>query len=345
MKGVLRKKFKREALMGTCRLSNHRSAKKKLSLLTCALQLPVDIARWLSGKELISLPSDYAMALVIPIRRVWPWIIALYKLLCRHLRSTLDPNVFASLFRRFVYVYKMVRSKWQTWYGKQKYAKPPSSNPGTIDKVESGDQEYEQADVDQTVVPLDDISCSLYPYGTGLQDSSRSSRILNASRSSHNLGIVSRSQNASWSSHNARSSTRSPLGGGYTFTIQPTSPRRTYSMSSPELGRPQWQAADIHDAIIQRRPTSHRTSRIFPQPRSESPVGSIELLSPGEICSLHDRRNLPTSSIEEPTELPRGVATSSQTHTEDLEIPPLNHHRIYPVVPEFFRRYEKRRRM
>ena len=283
------------------------------------------------------------MALVIPIRRVWTWIIALYKLLCRHLRPALDPNVFANLFRRFVFVYKIVRSKLQNWYGKQKYSKPPSSNPGTSDRVESGDQDYEQVDVDQTVVSLDDISCSLYPYGTGLQDSTHSSRILNASRSSHNLGIVSRSHNPSWSSQNAESSPRSPLGGGYTFTIQPTSPRRTYSMSSPELGRPPWHAADLHDAITQRRPTSHGVSRIFPQPRSESPVGSIELLSPGEICSLQDR-NRPTSSIERPTELPRG-GTSSHTHTEDLEIPALNHHRIYPVVPELFQRYEKRRRM
>jgi hypothetical protein len=280
------------------------------------------------------------MALVIPIRlgRVLPWIIALYKFLRQHLkRPTLDPNVFLSLFRRLVFVFKIVRSKWQTW---QRYSKPPSSNPGTSDRVESGDQEYEhlkEADVDQTVVPLDNISCSLYPYDTGLHDSSSSSRILNSSRSSHNLGIVSRSQNASRSSHNTGSSLRSPIGGGYTFTIQPTSPRRTYSMSSPELGRPQWHAADLHDAIIQHR---HRISQIFQQPRSDSPVGSIELLSPGEISSVHDR----TSSIEQPTELPR-VGTSSQTHTDDLEIPALDHHCINPVVPEVFQRYEKRRRM
>ena len=284
------------------------------------------------------------MSLVIPIRRVGPWIIALYKFLCRHLRPTLDPNVFAGLFRRFVFVFKIIHSKWKIWYGKQKYSKPPSSNPGTSDKVESYDQEYheealKEADVDQTVVPLDNISCSLYPYGTGLHDSARSSRILNASRSSHNL-VVSRSQNASRSSQNAEPSTRSPLGGGYTFTIQPTSPRRTYSMSSPELGRSQWHPADLHEAIIQSRP---RVSQILPPPRPGSPVGSIELLSPGEISSLHDRIR-PTCSIEQPTDLPR-VGTSSQTHTDDLEIPALNHHRIYPVVPESFRRYEKRRRM
>jgi hypothetical protein len=283
------------------------------------------------------------MALVIPIRRVWPWIIALYKRLRRHLRTTLDPNVFLTLFRRLVFVIKIVLSKWQSWYGKQRYSKPPSSNPGTSDRAESGDQEYEhlkEADVGQTIVPLDNISYSLYPYGTGLHDSSRSSRILNSSRSSHNLGIVSRSQNASRSSHNAESSTRSPIGGGYTFTIQPTSPRRTYSMSSPELGRPQWNAADLHDAIIQRRP---RISQIFQEPRSDSPVGSIELLSPGEISSAHSRHILPVYSIEQP-ELPR-TGTSSQTHTDDLEIPALNHHRIYPAVPEVFQRYEKRRRM
>ena len=283
------------------------------------------------------------MALVIPIRRVWTWIIALYKLLCRHHGPTLDgldPNVFANLFRRFVFVYKIVRSKLQNWYGKQKYSKPPFSNPGNRDRVESDDQDYEQVDVNQTVVPLDDISCSLYPYGTGLHDSSHSSRVLNASRSSHNFGIVSRSHNTSSSSENAGSSSRSSFGGGYTFTIQPTSPPRTYSMSSPELGRSPSHAADLHDAITQRRATSHGVSGTFPQFRSESP---IELLSPGEICSLHDR-NRHTSLIERPTELPRS-GTSSQTHTENLEIPALNRHRIYPVVPELFQRYEKRRRM
>lgn len=110
-------------------------------------------------------------------------------------------------------------------------------------------------------------------------------------------------------------------------------------MSSPELGRPQLHAADLHEAIIQHR---RRVSQIFQQPRSDSPVGSIELLSPGEISSVHNRI-LPASSIEQ-HELPR-TGTSSQTHTDDLEIPALNHHRIYPVVPEVFLRYEKRRRM
>ena len=282
------------------------------------------------------------MALVIPIRRVWPWINALYKFLCHHLRPTLDSNVFASLFRRFVFMFKIVHSKWRTWYGKQRYSKPPSSNPGTSDGVESGGQEYEhlkEADVEKTVISLDNISCSLYPYATGLHDSSRSSRILNASRSSHNLGIVTRSRNASRTSHNTGSSTRSPLGGGYTFTIQPTSPRRTYSMSSPELGRSQWHAAELHDDIMERR----RISQIFPQPRSDSPIGSIELFSPGEISSSRDRFR-PASSIEQPTELPQ-VGTSSQTHTDDLVIPALDYHGIYPAVPEVFQRYEKRRRM
>jgi hypothetical protein len=114
-------------------------------------------------------------------------------------------------------------------------------------------------------------------------------------------------------------------------------------MSSPELGRPR--AADLHDAIIQRRP---RTPQNFPQPRSDSPVESIELLSPGEISSSRDR--IPPASgspIDQTTELPflGAIGTSSQTHTNDLEIPVLNHHRIDPTVPENFQRYEKRRRM
>ena len=270
-------------------------------------------------KELTALPSVRAMTLAIPIRRVWRWINALYKFLFRHLRPTLNPNVFTSLFRRFVFVYKIVRIKWEAWFGKQKYLKPPSSNPGTSDMVESGDQDLKEADIDETVIPLDKISCSLYPHGTGLHNSARSSRILNASesRSSHNPDIVSRSQNASWSSQIAESSTGSPLGVGYMSTIQPTSPRRRYSMSSPELGRPQWHPVDLHDAMIQ---GPHPVSQILAQPRSGSPVESIELLSLGETYTC-------------------------QTHTDDLEIPALNHHLIYPTLPELFQRYEKRRRM
>ena len=292
-------------------------------------------------------PSDYTMDLAIPLRRVWPWINALYKFLCRHLRPTLNvglnPDVLASLFRRLVFVYKVVRLKWEGWYRKQRYSKPPSKNSGTSDMVESGNQDLKEADVDEKVVPLDNISCALYPYGTGFHGSARSSRILNASesRSSYNLDIVSRSQNASWSSQVAESTTRLPLGGGHTSTFQSTSPPRTYSVSSPDLGRPQWHPGDLHDAIIQ---GPHRVSQIFPQPRSGSPVESIELLSPGEISSLHDR-TLPRPSIEQPTtELPR-VGTSSQTDTEYLEIPALDCHNICPVIPEQFQRYEKRRRM
>ena len=88
-------------------------------------------------------------------------------------------------------------------------------------------------------------------------------------------------------------------------------------MSSPELGRPQWHPVDLHDAIIQ---GPHPVSQILAQPRSGSPVESIELLSLGETYTC-------------------------QTHTDDLEIPALNHHLIYPTLPELFQRYEKRRTM
>lgn len=281
------------------------------------------------------------MATSIPIRRIWSWLIALYKLLW-HPRPTLDPKVFTSIFRRFVVLLKIVRI---TWYGKQTYSKPPSSNQGTTssNEVRSRDQESEHLkEVDQTVVPLQNISCSLYPYGTGLHNPSRSSQMINASRSSHNLAI-SQTRYVSRSSHNVGSSdAHSPLGGRYTFTIRPTSSRR-YSMSSPELMRPH--VTDLPDAITQRRP---RIPQIFSQPRSDSPVGSVKLLSPGGISSSRDHVLPATESpIEQSIELPflEAVGTSSQAHTDDLEIPALNHHRIYPTVPEFFQRYEKRRTM
>jgi len=287
--------------------------------------------------------------MALAIQRVWSRVIALYKCLW-NLRPTLDPNVFANLFRRFVVFLKFFCSEWQTWYGKQRRSKPPSSNAGSSDGVDSGDQssehlkEADDTNVDQMVIPLDNISCSLYPYGTGLHDASRSSQMLNASRSSHNLGIIFRSRNTSGSSHNVGSNhAQSPLGGGYTFTIQPTSPRRTYSISSPELTRPR--AADLHEAIVHHP----RIPQFFPEPRSDSPVESIQLFSPGEISSLRIRTPASEPPIEQPTEMPSIVAVETSSHSHissgDLGIPALDHNRIYPVAPENFQRYEKRRRM
>ena len=286
------------------------------------------------------------MALAVRIR---PWVIALYKFLWHRTRSTLGGDVFASLFQRIIVLLNILRSKWQTCYDKQRRSKP-SSKPGTSDEVDLGHQASENTtNIDQVIVPLDNISCSMYPYGTGLHDSARSSRILNSSRSSHNLGIVSRSRNPSSSSHNTGSNNtgsnnaQSPLGGGYTFTIQPTTPRRTYSISLPELGFSR--AADIHEAILQHRPY---ISQNIPRPRSDSPIGSVQLLSPDEISS--SRVNiLPASRspIEQSIELPvlGMVRTSSQSHSDDLEIQALDHPQIYPVAPENFQRYKKRRRM
>ena len=291
------------------------------------------------------------MALAASIQLVYPRIMALYKFLW-HLRRTLDPNVFSSLFRHFVVLLKSLRSKWQTWYKKQMRSKPPSSNPGSIDGVESDKQtsehlkEVDATNVDKMVIPLNNISCSLYPFGTGLHDASRSSQMLNASRSSHNLGIITRSRNTSCSSHNVepsnvQQSPISPIGGGYTLTIEPTSPLRRYSQSSPALGRSH--AADLHDRLLQLRPAP----QIFPERRSNSPVESIELLSPGEISSSSRARtpSVVTPQIEQSTEV-AVVGTASQSHIsfDDQEIPPFDHH-IYPNMPENFQRYEKRRRM
>ena len=90
----------------------------------------------------------------------------------------------------------------KTW---QKCSKPPSSsNPGSSDGAKWGGQasrhlkEAYSTNVDQMVIPIDNISYSLHPYGTvgtRLHDSSRPLQMVNASRSSHNLGIVSRSRN------------------------------------------------------------------------------------------------------------------------------------------------------
>jgi len=283
------------------------------------------------------------MALAASIQRAWPRIIALYKFLWNLKSTSLHPNIFARLFRRFVVLLKGLCPEWTNWYGRQRRSKPPGSpNLGSSGGlgVDSGDQvtEADDTNVDQMVIPLDNIACSMNPYGTGVHDASRSSQMLTASRSSHNLGIISRSRNTSFSSHNSASNyAQSPTGGGYRFTVQPTSPRRTYSMSSPELGRPH--AADIHEAILHHP----RLPQFFQEPRSDSPV---ELVSPGGIS----RSRVSTPASESPiteTPYPGAVETSSQSHilSVELEIPALDHNRIYPVAPENFQRYEKRRRM
>ena len=276
--------------------------------------------------------------LAASIQRVWPRVIALYKFLW-HLRPTLDPIFFARIFQRFIVLLKFFRSKWRTWYGKQKPLKPPSS-PRSSNGVEPDDRASEQLkEADATnidlVLPLDNVSYSLYPYHTGLHDASRSSpTLLNASRSSHNLGIISRSRNTSWSSHNTGlSNAQSPLGGGYPFTIESTSPY------SAEFVPPDLHDTQRHFGIL---------PQIVPQPRSDSPIESMQLLSLREISSspIHIP---PTSGPlnEQSTEL-GAVGTASQiyiSYDDDPEIPPLDHQRIYPVVPENFQRYEKRRRM
>ncbi|KAF8814754.1 hypothetical protein BYT27DRAFT_7205709 [Phlegmacium glaucopus] len=291
------------------------------------------------------------MALAASMQRAWTRVITFYKFLWNLRSIKHHPNDFASLFRRLVGLWKYLCSKWQNLYGKQRRPKPPTSNPGSKDGIDSGDQasehlkEFDDTNVDQMVVPLDNISCSMNPYGTGVHDSARSSQMLNASRSSHNLGIISRSRTTSRSSHSVRSNdAQSPLGGGYTVTVQPTSPRRTYSMSSPELTQPR--AVDIHEAILHHP----RISQFFPaEPRSDSPVESIELFSGGEISSLRVRTPASEPPIEQCTEMPsRGaVGTSSQIRilSDEMEIPPLDHTRICAVAPENFQRYEKRRRI
>src|SRR5271168_1503840 len=106
------------------------------------------------------------------------------------------------------------------------------------------------------------------------------------------------------------------------FTVQPTSPRRTYSMSSPKLVGTR--AADLHEAIIQRRP---RVSQILTQPHSDSPVESIQMLSSGKISSLRVRIPALRPSIEQSHELPflGAIKTSSRIHADDLEILGLDH--------------------
>ena len=271
------------------------------------------------------------MTLVIPIRRVLRWITALYKFLYQHLqvRPALDP-----IFPQASSSASSLCLKFYTQNGKLGMGnKCTRSRPPRIREPAIGsNRAIENMGIYRRLILtkwsflliIFHVLCILTTLNyTILHVLPGTTLVLSLEgRMSHCPRIML---------DRVRSH---PLGGGYTRTIQPgpTSPRRTYSMSSPELGgRTHWRVADPHDEITQHR----RISQFFPQPRSDSPAVSLELLSSREISSSPDRIP-PVSSIEQPTELPR-VGASSEIHTDDVKIPPeLNHRHIYPVVPELF---------
>ena len=75
-------------------------------------------------------------------------------------------------------------------------------------------------------------------------------------------------------------------------------------------------------------------------------LGSEEIGVP----SLARDMTLVAESSDLPLDLPtrlshEGTMVSSSTYAEDLETPVLFASQIYPVAPEHFQRYEKRRKM
>ena len=77
----------------------------------------------------------------------------------------------------------------------------------SLNGVESSNQisehvkEIDATNIDQKIIPLHSILFSS-SFDTGLHNTSRSSRMLNTSRSSHEFGIIPRSRDIPQSSHN-----------------------------------------------------------------------------------------------------------------------------------------------
>lgn len=266
-------------------------------------------------------------------------VLSLHKLLLALRRllfgKPIIHNVLQRLLRRLAFLWSLLRPTWRLGrVSRSTPDKPPSDKP-------SGEPPIPPPTTittnDENTIPLDDISCSLYPYAYPPRNISRSSHNLGiqASRSSHNLAIASRhasrsshnlaiaSRNASRSSHNLApesvfgpDSLRAESVNEYTITYQspsdpsnsPTTPRPGYSLSSPHLLRPNSRSSF---------PRERRS-------RSSSPGPSIVAIPEGDVViQLEDVIHSPSSEVK----------------------PALLDDRIFPLAPEFFQRYDRVNRM
>lgn len=181
------------------------------------------------------------------------------------------------------------------------------------------------------IVPLDQsISYSLFPFGDGIRDASRSSQNLAASRDAHSRAISLRSASRSHLGESIR--TPSPAisyigteDERYTFVVQagsPTlhTPTRRFSHSLPDLSNPPPFGMPPLNPLIRHRP------RIDTSPPRR----------PSRITEY--------SEVLSPQEIERTSATVPSVESLRLDVC-LDVNRIIPTMPEGNLRYDKRPRM
>ncbi|KAF8155641.1 hypothetical protein B0H34DRAFT_808691 [Crassisporium funariophilum] len=320
------------------------------------------------------------------------FLVVLHRILSRILKPDLIRRALRKIIRHLAFLWSLLRSRVYAGRGKQsRLDKPPPTDPSRPatnvgeDEGLDGHRNLVVRKQDESTVPNDtpdveiiqidsSIACSLYPYGSGMRNASKSSQMVNASRSNHNLEVSSRhgSRSSQFLDSNCSNSIhteeytfelqRSPVQLQRTpdeinFRVVSPTPRAGYSVSSPHLMRPE-------SSIIE-----------FPlRARSASPHGSIEHIPLGDLSvpklrthdlndppsdlmrpegsiiapSLRARSPSPHGSIER---IPLGELSVPKLRTHDLDDPPsklkapLNQPHIYAIIPENFQRYEKRRRI
>ncbi|KAJ3509547.1 hypothetical protein NMY22_g16256 [Coprinellus aureogranulatus] len=205
-------------------------------------------------------------------------------------------------------------------------ANNPSEKPTTSTNTTPEPTATTDTDRDRQIIPLDSrISCSLHPVrgpyiNTNLSHASLQHG-LRAARSAHSFAVSSRNASRSRMSFVPSPEAQS-LQEEFTFEVKspdhplsPTSAKRQYSISSPQLGgsgsRPNSGLRnavgyDVEVNSLQRAPSITRT-------QSSTPQGST-------------------------TALPAGDTFSVNASVHDVQ---LNNGRIFPIVPQFFQRYDR----
>jgi hypothetical protein len=246
------------------------------------------------------------------------------------------------LLQKLAYLWTLARtrrSKAKTRGATDSEPSPPPAAQPKIDRKESPTAETNTAtatfSTDDDVVPLDSsISCSLqpYPYMNRSNASRASLHIgLNIARSAHT------SRNASWSTQHlpASPSDTHSYQEGYTFTVKsldtPISPvtRRQWSLSPPQLGSRSGSGQGEGEGEGEGRAEGAAPSKwgfgIIDRTHSSSPAESV-LVLPAGAPSIH-------------AESQRVASPNAESLRFDSS---LGHERIFPIMPEFFQRYDRK---
>lgn len=240
----------------------------------------------------------------------------------------LGKDTWNRLVRKAALLWRILCTTLRIGTTKKRY-EPKKPGPTTTHEPKGTLEEQPQATTnsipDEQLIPLDSrIACSRHPLrgpylNTNLSQASLRDG-LRAARSAHSVAVSSR--NASRSNL-----ALSPEAQSFTFEVKgpdhplsPTSPRRQWSLSSPQLGASGSASGrdygfghnSVHGYDIEVESLAGAPSVIRRTP-SSTPPHSMTVLPAGDTISIHG----------------------------SVHLVQLNNERIYPLVPEWFRRYER----